>query len=151
MELKTSGLLREEALNDESGAVVQYVAPADSAVADKKWKLYPFKGEEALDPIPLHRQEWYLLGKDRDVAHIPTDHLTCSRQHAVIQFRKRSTRNEYGDELTSIKPYVMDLKSSNGTMLNKERIDSLRYYELRHKDMLQFAHSSRQYILLNAE
>jgi smad nuclear-interacting protein 1 len=148
MNLKVSGLLREEALKDEAGQVVDYVASEDSAMPDKEWRLYVFKGEESLDPIPLHRKEWYLFGKDRGVADVPTDHLSCSRQHAVIQFRKRRTRNEYGDELVAIKPYIMDLKSSNGTFLNKEKIDSLRYYELRHQDLVTFAASTREYVLL---
>lgn len=104
-----------------------------------------------LETIPLHRREWYLFGKDREVAHIPTDHPSCSRQHAVIQFRKRVSRNEYGDQLESVKPYLMDLKSKNGTCIDKRRIDPLRYYELRHKDMIEFALSSRQYILLDTE
>jgi smad nuclear-interacting protein 1 len=28
-----------------------------------------------------------LFGKDRKVVDIPTDHPTCSRQHAVLVFR----------------------------------------------------------------
>ncbi len=74
--------------------------------------------------------------------HIPTDHLTCSRQHAVIQFRRRGKL---------VIPYIIDLKSSNGTFLNKEKIESMRYYELRHKDVLSFAQSTREYVLLNTD
>lgn len=151
MQLEPSSLLRQEALKDEKGVVVEYVASDDSAMPNKHWMLYPFKGKEALETIPLDRQEWYLFGKDRTIAHIPTDHLSCSRQHAVIQFRRRVSRNQFGDEIVAIKPYVMDLKSSNGTLLNGEKLDPLRYYELRHEDMLQFAQSSRQYVVMCKE
>ena len=151
MKLETSGLLREEARKDEAGVELVYSQCSDSAMPTAKWALYPFKGSEALEAIPLHRQEWYLFGKDREVAHVPTDHLTCSRQHAVIQFRRVTRRNEFGDERVSVVPYLMDLKSSNGTFLNKERIDSLRYYELRHQDVLSFASSTREYVLLNTD
>ncbi len=151
MKLETSGLLREDAVRTETGAAQVYVASQDSAMPTARWALYPFKGSEGLETIPLHRQEWHLFGKDRDVAHIPTDHLTCSRQHAVLQFRRMTKRNEFGDEHVAVVPYLMDLKSSNGTFLNKERIESLRYYELRHKDVLSFASSTRTYVLLNTD
>lgn len=146
--LEKSGLLRDAALTNEAGVVNMYVASEDSAMPNKKWVLIPLKGEEVLETIPLHRQEWYLIGKDRDVAHIPSDHPSCSRQHAVIQFRRRVKEDEYGERTASVVPYIMDLGSTNGTFLNKIRLEKMRYVELRHKDMLQFASSSRQYILL---
>lgn len=48
---------------------------------------YIFKGEEDLPYLPLHRQSAYLIGRDRKVADIPTDHPSCSKQHAVLQYR----------------------------------------------------------------
>ena len=35
----------------------------------------------------MHRQSAYLAGRDRRVADIPTDHPSCSSQHAVLQYR----------------------------------------------------------------
>lgn len=32
--------------------------------------------------------------------------------------------------VSSVRPYIMDLGSVNGTFLNNERIDGERYYEL---------------------
>jgi smad nuclear-interacting protein 1 len=46
---------------------------------------------------------------------------------------------------------IMDLGSTNGTFLNKIRLEKMRYVELRHKDMLTFGGSTRQYILLQEE
>lgn len=48
---------------------------------------YIFKGDEELPFLPLHRQSAYLIGRDRKVADIPTDHPSCSKQHAVLQYR----------------------------------------------------------------
>lgn len=51
-----------------------------------------------LDMLVLGRQSCYLLGRDRTVADIPVEHPSCSKQHAVIQFRLVTKRNEFGDE-----------------------------------------------------
>lgn len=50
------------------------------------------------DMLVLGRQSCYLLGRDRTVADIPVEHPSCSKQHAVIQFRLVTKRNEFGDE-----------------------------------------------------
>ena len=47
-------------------------------------------------------------------------------------------------------PYLMDLESTNGTYLNGERIEGARYYELRHKDVLRFGESTREYVIMNS-
>lgn len=51
------------------------------------WRLYPFKGEESLPAMYIHRQSAYLVGRDRKIADIPVDHPSCSKQHAAIQYR----------------------------------------------------------------
>ena len=48
-----------------------------------------------------------------------------------------------------VKPYVIDLGSSNGTFLNNQKIDPQRYVELREKDVVKFGYSSRDYVLLH--
>ena len=88
----------------------------------------------------LHRQSAYLIGKDRKIADIPVDHPSCSRQHAVLQYR--FVKNK-------VLPYIIDLNSSNGTYLNNQKIDPQRYVELREKDVLKFGYSSREYVLLH--
>lgn len=39
------------------------------------------------EPLYIHRQSCYLFGRERRVADVPTDHPSCSKQHAVVQFR----------------------------------------------------------------
>lgn len=41
--------------------------------------------------------------------------------------------------------------STNSTFLNKEKIESARYYELRHQDTINFAHSTRDYVLFRVD
>lgn len=47
-----------------------------------------------------------------------------------------------------VKPYLMDLESTNGTYLNGEKIEPARYYELLPKDVIKFANSSRDYVIM---
>jgi smad nuclear-interacting protein 1 len=50
--------------------------------------LYVFKnGEAQAAPLYIHRQSAYLFGRERKIADVPTDHPSCSKQHAVLQYR----------------------------------------------------------------
>mmetsp|Transcript_18994 Transcript_18994/g.31612 ORF Transcript_18994/g.31612 Transcript_18994/m.31612 type:complete len:111 (-) Transcript_18994:97-429(-) len=92
-----------------------------------------------------------MLGRDRKVSDVPLDHPSCSSQHAVIVFRQISEKDQY-QQLTGkrvVRPYIIDLNSTNGTKLNGERIDPQRYYQLLEKDAIQFGFSSREFILLS--
>lgn len=42
---------------------------------------------ESVEPLYVHRLSCYLFGRERRVADIPTDHPSCSKQHAVLQYR----------------------------------------------------------------
>ena len=78
----------------------------------------------------------------------PIDHPSCSKQHAVIQFRFVEKKNEFGDRLGGVKPYVIDLDSANGTRVNGERIPERRYWEVKSGDMLGFGESTREYVVM---
>ena len=137
---EVSGKLMEDT-NVFNGVVIKYSEPPEARKPKVRWRFYVFKGEETLPTLHMHRQSAYLIGKDRKVVDVPVDHPSCSRQHAVFQYRLIPGKG--------VKPYIIDLDSSNGTYLNNKRIESKRYYELREKDMLKFGYSSREYILLH--
>ena len=46
-------------------------------------------------------------------------------------------------------PYVVDLASTNGTFLNRRRIDAQRFIELKQSDTLRFGDSDVTYVLLH--
>jgi smad nuclear-interacting protein 1 len=99
----------------------------------------------------VHRKSAFLVGRDKAVADILTEHESCSKQHAVLQYRLFQRESADGlDVLQEVRPYVMDLNSTNGTRLNGRRIDGARYVELRVKDVLQFGDSTREYVLMYA-
>ena len=61
--------------------MLKFTEPLDAAVPNEMWRIYPFKGDEALrkdfdlvcdNNLPLaalhiHRQSCYLIGKDQSV------------------------------------------------------------------------------------
>ena len=143
-----SGKLMEDT-NTFNGVTVKYSEPQEAKKPKRRWRFYVFKGEEAMPVLHLHRQSAYLMGKDRKVADIPIDHPSCSRQHAVLQYRCLPGKTADGQKITRTLPYIIDLDSSNGTFLNNKKIEPKRYVELREKDVLKFGFSSREYVLLH--
>ncbi|WFD45024.1 hypothetical protein MPSI1_003700 [Malassezia psittaci] len=103
-----------------------------------------------VDMLVIGRQSCYLFGRDRSVVDVPIEHPSCSKQHAVIQFRQVTHRNEFGDERRVVhRPFLIDLDSANGSTVNGEDVPPSRYYELRSGDTCQFGASSREYVLLD--
>ncbi|XP_052042686.1 smad nuclear interacting protein 1-like [Apodemus sylvaticus] len=143
-----SGALLEDT-NTFRGVVIKYNEPPEARIPKKRWRLYPFKNDEALPVMYIHRQSAYLLGRHRLVADIPIDHPSCSKQHAVFQYRLVEYTRADGTLGRRVKPYIIDLCSSNGTFLNYKRIEPQRYYELKESDVLKFGFSSREYVLLH--
>ncbi|TSQ69499.1 Smad nuclear-interacting protein 1 [Bagarius yarrelli] len=143
-----SGALVEDT-NTYKGVVIKYNEPPEARIPKRRWRLYPFKNDEPLPVMYIHRQSAYLLGRQRRIADIPIDHPSCSKQHAVFQYRLVEFTRADGTTGRRVKPYIIDLGSGNGTYLNNQRIEPQRYYELKEKDVLKFGFSSREYVLLH--
>jgi smad nuclear-interacting protein 1 len=146
--MQTSGKLLEDT-NVINGVVVKYSEPPESRKPRTKWRLYVFKGNEELPILYIHRQSAYLLGRDRKVADIPLDHPSCSKQHAVLQYRLVDYSRADGSRGKRVAPYVLDLNSANGTFVNNQRIESQKFVQVLEKDVLKFGFSSREYVLLH--
>ncbi|KXZ54389.1 hypothetical protein GPECTOR_5g467 [Gonium pectorale] len=148
--LGLSGKLAAETNKVAGGTVLKHVPPADAKMPDKRWRLYVFKNEQLQDePYRLHKHDHFLFGRDVHVADIITAHVSCSKQHAVLQYRLTAKEDEWGLSSSAVRPYLLDLGSVNGTFLNGERLEALRYYELLEKDVIKFGQSSREYVLLH--
>ncbi|XP_053677968.1 probable serine/threonine-protein kinase DDB_G0280133 [Anopheles nili] len=143
-----SGKLTEDA-NKVNGVVIAYAEPPGARKPKRRWRLYPFKGEQALPTLYIHRQSCYLVGRDRKVCDLPVDHPSCSKQHAVLQYRLVPYERLDGSTSQRVRPYIIDLESSNGTFVNNKQIEPKRYLELHEKDVLKFGFSSREYVLLH--
>ncbi|KAF4982700.1 hypothetical protein FZEAL_1727 [Fusarium zealandicum] len=137
---------------DGSTITLKYHEPAEARKPSPRdqWKLFVFKGGDIVDTIDLSARSCWLVGREMAVVDLPAEHPSISKQHAVIQFRYTEKRNEFGDKIGKVKPYLIDLESANGTIMNDGRIPDSRYLELRDKDMVQFGHSTREYVIMLA-
>ncbi|CAO3645722.1 unnamed protein product [Mucor hiemalis] len=145
-----SGKLAAET-NTVKGVELKCNEPPEAEKPKTKWRLYVFKGDEQIDLLHIHRQSSYLIGRDRVVVDIPVDHPSCSKQHAVIQYRLVTSEGDNGKPVKLVKPFIIDLEATNGTFLNGDQIPGTRYVELKAKDVLKFGNSTREYVLLHAE
>ncbi|XP_037083188.1 smad nuclear-interacting protein 1-like, partial [Pollicipes pollicipes] len=143
-----SGKLVEDT-NTVNGVVVKYSEPPEARKPRRRWRLYVFKGEETMPTLHIHRQSAFLMGRDHKVADIRIDHPSCSKQHAVLQYRLAACTRADGSSGRAIRPYIIDLDSANGTYVNNKRVDPRRYVELMERDVLKFGFSSREYVLLH--
>ncbi len=130
--------------------VLKYNEPPEARKppASQSWRLYVFKGSATLDTVELGTRSCWLFGREVAVVDFPTEHPSCSKQHAVLQFRYLEKKNEYGDKEGRVRPYVIDLESANGTQLNGDALPARRYVEVRSGDMLSFGESTREYVLM---
>ncbi|OBZ82925.1 FHA domain-containing protein DDL [Choanephora cucurbitarum] len=145
-----SGKLAAET-NTVKGVELKYNEPPEAAKPSLKWRLYVFKGNEQ---IGMAKQSSYLIGRDRTVVDIPVDHPSCSKQHAVLQYREVSEKQQDGKPIKVVnyqRPFLIDLEATNGTFLNGDQIPPTRFIELRAKDVLKFGNSTREYVLLHSE
>jgi smad nuclear-interacting protein 1 len=109
--------------------VLKYHEPPEARKppASQQWRMYVFKGEEIVETIELSGQSCWLFGREEAVVDVLLEHGSCSKQHAVLQWRWREERGEFGEKKGRVKGYVLDLESANGTTVNGEDVGKARY------------------------
>ncbi|TPX60863.1 hypothetical protein SpCBS45565_g07387 [Spizellomyces sp. 'palustris'] len=147
---EVSGALAAEQ-NMFKGVVLKYSEPPEARKPKGRYRLYVFKGKDQIDMLHVHRQSAFLIGRDRLVTDIPIDHPSCSKQHAVLQYRQIVETDAIGQGTRTVKPYIIDLDATNGTYINGDRIPASRYVELKLGDTLKFGFSTREYVLMSED
>jgi smad nuclear-interacting protein 1 len=152
---KPTGALAKAANRVEGTKIsLKYNEPPEARKSppSRPWRIFVFKGPDVIDTIDIWQKSCWLLGRSREVVDYVLEHPSSSSQHAVIQFRyiQKTSEDEFGvkSKRGSVKPYIIDLESSNGTELNGESVEASRYFELRDKDILKFAGSEREYVVM---
>ncbi|KAK0429372.1 hypothetical protein QR680_011347 [Steinernema hermaphroditum] len=142
-----SGKLAEDT-NMFKGVVIKYNEPPEARIPNVRWRLYPFRGDDQLDVLYIHRQSAYMISREKKLGDILVEHPSCSKQHAVLQYRSIPYVKSDGSKSRRVLPYIIDLGSKNGTFLNGDKIEPQRYYELKENDMLKFGFSSRDFLIM---
>lgn len=121
---------------------VKYFEPSDARMPVTFWRLYiyPSGADQPSEELHLHRKSFYVLGGDDAKVDIRVDGL--DGEHAVLQFR----RVDDGKVL----PFLIDLESTSGTMLNGEQIATSKYVELRDDDVVSFGAVGTECVLKRA-
>ena len=146
-----TGLLAAETNTVANTSIVlKYHEPPDSRLPppSSPYLLYIFKSSNLLSELPLHERSCWLFGREKMVADVAIEHPSCSKQHAVLQFRYVVKKDEWGEKKGGVGLYVLDLDSANGTWLNGERVEERRYVEVRGGDVLRWGQSEREYVVL---
>ncbi|KAF2481992.1 SMAD/FHA domain-containing protein, partial [Neohortaea acidophila] len=148
---KPTGLLAKEANTVQgTNTVLKYHEPPEGRKPPPKeqWRMYVFKQKDLLDTVYLHERSVWLMGRDAKVTDLLLEHPSISKQHAVIQFRHINSKNEFGDKMSRVKPYLIDLESANGSKLNGKKVEASRYVELVDGDVVAFGDSEREYVMM---
>ncbi|KAL9633769.1 MAG: hypothetical protein Q9164_004499 [Protoblastenia rupestris] len=150
-----SGLLAAETNTVANTTIVlKYNEPPEARLPPPSapWRLYIFKGSEALETLNLFERSCWLFGREQAVVDHATEHPSCSKQHAVLQFRytekKEKKGGEWGERKGRVRLYVIDLESANGTQVNGEMVPERRYVEVKSGDVIRFGESTREYVVL---
>ncbi|KAJ4459646.1 putative Smad nuclear-interacting protein 1 [Paratrimastix pyriformis] len=130
------------------GIQLRWDEPPDMHEPTQRWRCYVFKNEKNEEIIYLHRHPGFMFGRDRRIADIPLDHPSCSAQHAVLYYREIKEEREDGRVRKVVKPFLMDLGSTNGTQISGEKMEDHRYYEIREGDVVKFGFSTREYVFM---
>lgn len=135
---------------DGTSITLKYHEPPEARKPPPRdqWKLFVFKGKDIVDTIDLSNRSCWLVGRETAIVDLLAENPSTSKQHAVVQFRYTEKRNEFGDKIGRVKPYLIDLQSANGTHLNGEQVPEQRYLELRPKDVVKFGTSEREYVVM---
>jgi len=127
-----------------------YVAPPWSVPPETKFYFEVRRGDQVVATVDISESGHYLLGR-LPICDIVMNDETCSRQHAVIQFRP-SDPDETGDvNGPTDEIYIYDLGSTSGTYVNGMPLQGNAYYPLYPGDILQFGQFPNAFVIREGE
>lgn len=134
---------------------VTYSEPNDATNPPQSnpFHLYLFEPgqDDPTDKISLDSKSVYRFGRDSQLNDFALAEASCSKVHAVLQFRKIENVNDGGETPYQTNMYVLDLESTNGTFINDRQIPSSRYVQVLPKDVLSFGDLSTDYVVVRNE
>ncbi|KAM8945380.1 kanadaptin [Pelodytes ibericus] len=130
----------------QTSPAIPYREPSWSGRPQTLYSLEILKAGSIVSTKSLNELSWIVIGR-LPTCHIPLEHPSVSRYHAVLQYRQ--ILGSEPDEECGF--YVYDLGSTHGTYLNKQRIQPKTYCRFRVGHVLKFGGSTRLFILQGPE
>ncbi|KDO22945.1 hypothetical protein SPRG_11791 [Saprolegnia parasitica CBS 223.65] len=115
-----------------------YVPPEWAAGGQNVYglSLEVIKSGVVLDTVALDAKPFFVAGRMEPLCDLVLQHPSVSRTHAALQFDADG------------KLFVVDLKSTHGTHVNKRRLPPSEYAQLYVGDVVVFGESTRIYTIL---
>lgn len=123
---------------------IPYTEPSWGGLPDVLYSLEELKQGVSLRSILLDRS-FHCFGRFNN-CHVVMAHPSISRYHAVLQFRSTFSPT---DERKGF--YIIDLGSTHGTFVNKERIHPKTYVKVQVGHIIKFGSSTRMFLLHGPE
>lgn len=135
-----------------------YTEPQWSGPPSEAFSLTVIKNGTVIQEIPIGTKPYLVFGR-LPICHVPLEHPSISRYHAILQYRPQSSETDTQDSsfvenvtLFSTNPkeagfYIYDLGSTHGTCLNKTKVQPRCYYRVRIGQMIRLGGSSRMFVL----
>jgi smad nuclear-interacting protein 1 len=138
-QIVTASTGKAGASTESTTIVSKYSPPVDACGPEGDWRIFVFEGEDLVETLYLHRKGHFKFGREPELADIVVDNPSCSKEHAVIQYRKKPGKKE-------AKLYLIDLESINGTKINHEKIVPAHFIEIIDDDVVTFGDSPKEYV-----
>ena len=118
----------------------EYIAPEWAAPpTNDTFSLDVLKDGSIIESIKLNDLDHFRIGRLKESCEIVLEHPSISRLHAMLQFRNDGAL------------MILDMHSTHGTAVNKEKISYEIYQRLYVGDIVQFGSSTRKYIVCGPE
>ncbi|KAB1200033.1 FHA domain-containing protein DDL [Morella rubra] len=133
-----SGKLAAET-NRVRGVTLLFTEPPDARKPSVRWRMYVFKAGEVLNgEKQIVENLWAPVEESSNLDDSVSPATPCfpllpRTQHQVEKEEPDGTLSK------KVRPYVMDLGSTNKTYVNDNAVEPQRYYELFEKDTIRFA------------
>ena len=132
--------MEEEVLIDikpiiENNSNIAYILPSWANKSNKinnPYSIDIWKEGITIKSFSLSVKSFFIIGRNKSLCDITLTNPTISRTHCVLQYRNNESL------------FIYDLNSVYGTFINGEKINPLKYYQLKSGDIFKLGNSKKK-------
>ena len=122
----------------ENNSNIAYILPSWANKSNKinnPYSIDIWKEGITIKSFSLSVKSFFIIGRNKSLCDITLTNPTISRTHCVLQYRNNESL------------FIYDLNSVYGTFINGEKINPLKYYQLKSGDIFKLGNSKKMFIL----